>query len=126
MKSFKRSKRVADQMKRDASEVIAAMLHDRVDLLVTVSGVEVSDDLRYAKIYYTVLGDDDKREQAEEIFTRSSKYIQTELAHRMRLRRMPEVTLHYDQSLVEGMRMVDLIDNIMKKTDEENGGTDQT
>lgn len=125
MKSFKRSQRVADQMKRDASEVIAAMLQDRGDLLVTVSGVKVSEDLRYARIYYTVLGDADKRDQAEKMFDRASKYIQTELAHRMRLRRVPEVTLHYDESLVEGMRVVNLIDNVMTETDKENEGTDE-
>jgi len=113
-------------MKRDASEVIEAMLQDRGDLLVTVSNVTVSDDLRYAKIYYTVLGDEEKRDQAEKIFSRSSKFIQTELAHRMRIRRMPEITMQYDDSLVEGMRMVNLIDDIMAKTEEENDGPDQT
>lgn len=125
MKSFKRSQRVADQMKRDASEVIATMLQDRGDLLVTVSGVKVSNDLRYAKIYYTVLGDEEKRDQAEKLFSRAARHIQTELAHRMRLRRMPEVTLHYDESLVEGMRMVNLIDDVMMKTDEGNDSSDE-
>ncbi len=118
MKSFKRSQRVADQMRRDASEVISAMMQDRSELLVTVSGVKVSDDLRYARIFYTVLGDEDKRERVQEIFDHAAGYIQAELAHRMRLRRMPEVSLHYDTSLVEGMRMVNLIEEVMSETEE--------
>lgn len=124
MKSFKRSHRVADQIRRDASEVIEAMLHDRGGLMVTVSNVSVSDDLRYAKIYYTVLGDDDKRERVEKIFDRSTGYIQTELAHRLRIRRMPEISLHYDTSLIEGMRMVSLIDDVMSETDKKNDKPD--
>jgi ribosome-binding factor A len=120
MKSFKRSKRVADQIKRDASEIIADMMQDRGSLMVTVSGVEVSDDLRYAKIFYTVLGDEDKRGQAEEIFGRSTGYIQGELARRLRLRRMPEISLQYDTSLVEGMRIASLIEDVMSKSDDDN------
>jgi ribosome-binding factor A len=120
MKSFKRSQRVADQMRRDASIIIEAMLHDRTELMVTVSGVEVSDDLRYAKIFYTVLGGEKRINQAIEIFDRATKYIQTELAHRMRLRRMPEVSLHYDKSLVNGMKMVSLIEEVMAKPEKKN------
>ena len=124
MKSFKRSQRVSDQIKRDVSEVIEEMLQDRGGLMVTVSGVDVSNDLRHAKIYYTVLGDEEKREQAEKIFDRATGYIQSELARRLQLRRMPEISLHYDTSLVEGMRMVSLIDDVMSETEDENDRTD--
>jgi len=124
MKSFKRSQRVADQMMRDASVIIQEMLQDKTGLMVTVSGVDVSNDLRHAKIYYTVLGDEEKREQAEKIFGRSTGYIQSELARRLRLRRMPEISLNYDTSLVEGMRMVSLIDDVISETEDENDRTD--
>jgi ribosome-binding factor A len=126
MKSFKRSQRVADQIRRDASEIIEVMLQDRSGLMVTVSGVRVTNDLRYAKIFYTVLGEQDKRDQVEKIFERSTGYIQTELARRLRMRRIPEISLHYDTSLIEGLRVVSLIDEVMSETDEENDGTDQT
>ncbi len=124
MKSFKRSQRVADQIKRDVSDVIEEMMQDKTGLMVTVSGVDVSNDLRHAKIYYTVLGDEEKREQAEKIFGRSTGYIQSELARRLRLRRMPEISLNYDTSLVEGMRMVSLIDDVISETEDENDQTD--
>lgn len=120
MKSFKRSQRVADQIRRDASDVINAMLQDRTGLLVTVSGVEVTDDLRNARIYYTVLGDEAARDQVRDIFDRSTGYIQSELAHRLRLRRMPEISLQYDKSLVEGMRVTSLIDELTSKSDTED------
>ncbi len=120
MKSFKRSQRVADQIKRDVSVVIAEVLPDRPDLIVTVSAVEVTDDLRYAKIFYTVLGDEEKINEVARIFERATRHIQVELGHRIRMRRTPEISLIYDKSLIEGMRVVSLIDELTEKTDEED------
>lgn len=124
MKSYKRSQRVADQIKRDASFVIADVLPDRPDLMVTVSSVDVTDDLRYAKIFYTVLGDETKINEVARIFERATGHIQAELAHRLRLRRMPEISLVYDKSLTEGMRVVSLIDELTEKADKEDEGKD--
>jgi ribosome-binding factor A len=124
MKSYKRSQRVADQIKRDVSSVIADVLPDRPDLMVTVSAVEVTDDLRYAKIFYTVLGNEAKVNEVAKIFERATGHIQAELAHRIRLRRVPEISLVYDKSLMEGMRVVSLIDELTEKADNEDEGKD--
>ncbi len=120
MRAFKRSQRVADQIKRDVSAVIADVLPDRPDLIVTVSSVEVTDDLRYAKIFYTVLGDEEKINEVAKIFSRATRHIQVELGHRIRMRRTPELTFVYDTSLIEGMRVVSLIDELTEKTDKED------
>lgn len=124
MRAFKRSQRVSDQIKRDAAEVISEMLRDKPDMMVTVSDVAVTDDLRYAKIYYTVLGGDELLTAAQEHLKKATGYIQSELARRLQIRRIPEISLHYDTSLIEGMRMSQLIDDVMsedknkKKNDE--------
>lgn len=124
MRSFKRSQRVADQIKRDASEIIADMLLDRRGIIVTVSRVDVTNDLRNATIYYTVLGDANQLEQVRGIFQHSTGYIQAELARRLRIRRMPEISLKYDKSLVEGLRLVSLIEDVMSRTDKKDDGSD--
>ena len=123
-KAYKRSQRVADQVRRDVSEVITDMLQNRTDLMVTISSVQVTDDLRYAKIFYTVLGDEKKQEQVVKIFERSAGYIQAELAHRLRLRRMPEISLHYDKSLMEGLRITSMIDQMAAHPKPEDDQTD--
>ena len=123
-KAFKRSQRVADQMRRDVSGIITDMLRDRTDLMVTISSVQVTDDLRYAKIFYTVLGDEKKREQVGKIFERSARYIQTELGHRLRLRRMPEISLRYDESLMEGLRITSMIDEMASHSKPDDEQTD--
>lgn len=113
MKSYKRSVRVADQIKRDVSEIVAEMLRDRTHLMVTISGVDVSNDLRNAKIMYTVLGGDSEKEEASKFFDTSIKGIQYELGRRLRIRRIPELTAKYDSSLINGLRITGLIDKVM-------------
>jgi len=106
-------------MRRDASEVLEAFVRDKIDAMVTVSEVDVSDDLKYAKIYYTVLGDDENLiHRVDTILQKATGYLQTEIARRIRIRRMPEISLHYDSSLVEGLRMTRLIDEVMSEDNE--------
>ncbi|MEE9441803.1 MAG: 30S ribosome-binding factor RbfA [candidate division Zixibacteria bacterium] len=115
MKSFKRSSRVADQIQRDVSDIVSAMLRDKVDAMVTISAVNVSDDLRHAKIYYTVLGGEKKLDEIKDVFDRSTGYVQRELAHRLRIRRIPEISFKYDTSLIEGIRLTTKIDQVIEK-----------
>ena len=125
MKSYKRSTRVADQIRRDVAEIVSDLLRDETHLIVTISTVELTDDLRYAKIFYTVLGGEEEKKEAAEIFKDTLKQIQTELAHRLTIRRVPEISMHYDTSLLEGLRVTELIDKVMAETpknDEQNDG----
>ncbi len=117
MKSFKRSQRVADQIRRDVSEIIADLLRDKTHLMVTVSEIDLTKDLRNAKILYTVLGGEAEREEAADFFKARIKKIQKELAQRLRIRRMPELTAQYDESLLEGLRVSALIDKVIGETE---------
>lgn len=101
---------------RDSSEIISMMLRDNTTMMVTVSGVDVTDDLKYAKIFYTVLSENEEvLDKVKSIFDKSTGYIQSELAKRLRIRRLPEISLHYDQSLIEGLRVSALIDEVISK-----------
>lgn len=126
MKSYKRSVRVADQIRRDVSEIIADMLRDKTHLMVTVSAVELTDDLRNAKILYTVLGGEAEREEAQAFFDNAQKVIQRELGRRIRIRRLPELSFKYDESLLEGLRVTALIDKVMAETKDDTDEDDET
>jgi ribosome-binding factor A len=99
------------------------MLQDKTGLLVTVSSVDVSDDLRFARIFYTVLGDEDGLHRVKGILEHAAGHIQRELAHKLRIRRMPEISLHYDKSLVEGLRLTSLIDEVSSESKDEEDQT---
>jgi len=122
MKAFKRSKRVADQIVRDASEIVATMLGEE-RVVVTVTGAEVTDDLRHAKVYYTVLGDEEKKKWVEDYFQRKTGVIQNRLSHRLRLRRFPEIVMVFDTSLDAGLRLTSLIDRVIADQEQAKGAT---
>jgi ribosome-binding factor A len=124
MHSYKRSERVADQIRRDAAEIINDMIRDKAGLLITVSGVDVSDDLRNARVRYTVLGDDSKIARAETFFQKAGGRIRSDIIHRLRIRRAPDITFSYDKSLVEGLRVTEMIDRIVSGKDDDADGSE--
>ena len=99
----------------------------RLGMMVTVSGVEVSRDLAYAKVFVTFLNDQDEDavKQGLKALKEASGYIRILLGKAMRLRIVPELTFFYDNSLVEGMRMSNLVTSVVKN-DEERRGPDAT
>jgi len=120
MRSFKRSERVADQILREAAGLVSDLVQDKAGVFVTVSKVEMTDDLRYARIFYTLL--DDKPELLERVkavLDNRTGQIQAAIAGRVRIRRVPEISFHYDASLVKGMRVIQLIEEVTAKQDDE-------
>ncbi|HDL2136739.1 TPA: 30S ribosome-binding factor RbfA, partial [Mannheimia haemolytica] len=90
--------------------------------MVTVSDVEVSRDLAYAKIFVTFLFDNDAEaiKQGMQGLEKASPYIRTLLGKAMRLRIVPELRFIYDESLVEGMRMSNLVSSVIKNDEEKH------
>ena len=84
--------------------------------MVTVSDVEVSRDLAYAKVFVTFLFDQDDSviESGMKGLEKASPYIRSLLAKAMRLRIVPELRFVYDKSLVEGMRMSNLVSEVIR------------
>jgi len=77
--------------------------------LVTVTGVDVTRDLRLARIYYTVTGGDEERHGAEIGLRSSAAYIRRQLGQIMRLRYVPELRFELDQAIESGRRIDELL-----------------
>lgn len=88
--------------------------------MVTVSGVEISRDLSYAKVFVTFLNDDDPQviEQGLNVLNDAKGYIRTLIGKAMRLRIIPEIKFFYDESLVKGMQMSSLVSDVIKQDNE--------
>ncbi|MFA7522395.1 MAG: 30S ribosome-binding factor RbfA [Halothiobacillaceae bacterium] len=115
---FQRHQRVAEQIKR---EIAAVIRESGVDsgagaplTLLTVTDCEVSRDLAYAKIFYSVLNASEQP-VAEQWFNEAGGYLRRELGHRMRLRIVPELTFVFDSSIEQGMQMDALIRAVRDK-----------
>ena len=116
-REFKRSDRVAQELKKEVAVILQREVKDPRIGMVTVSDVEVSRDLAYAKIFVTFLFDNDQEaiNQGMKGLEKAAPYIRTLLGKTMRLRIVPEIRFIYDESLVEGMRMSNLVSNVIRE-----------
>lgn len=77
--------------------------------LATVTGVDVTRDLRLARVYFTVVGDENDRKGVEEGLRSSGAYIRRQLGQVMRLRHIPEIRFEYDRGVESGRRIDELL-----------------
>ena len=94
-------------------EVVAAAVSELSDPrlgFVTVTGVETSPDLRTAKVFVSVLGDETERDATLDALRSSHGVIQARIAREMRMRRTPTLTFHYDDTIEKGVRISRLLD----------------
>ena len=110
----KRSERVAALIKQELGSVLLREIKDPRIGFVTVTDVHVSDDLKYARVFYTVLGDSQKQEETAKGLEQARGFLQRDLAHTLKLRFTPHLSFLTDSSLEEGMK----IDGIIRKIHE--------
>jgi ribosome-binding factor A len=108
--AISRMRRVNEVMRQVISDTITSDLSDpRVDM-VTVNSVDTSPDLRHAKVFVTVLGDDEAREDALAGLKRAHGMIQARVARETQMKRTPTLTFAYDESVETGLRIAALLD----------------
>ena len=118
----RRSSRVGEQIKREISQLIARGLKDPRVGFVTITDVEVSPDLRLAKVYYSVLGDEETRKETAQGLKNSMPFLCHELGQRIRLRYTPKLTFIFDTSLEYGAHMDALLRQIAAEKEEDESG----
>lgn len=103
-------RRVNEVMREVISGAIATDLQDPRIGFVTVTGVETSPDLRSARVFVSVLGDDRQREETLAGLRSSHGVLQSAVAAQLRLKRTPTLNFHYDESIERGDRVTRLLD----------------
>lgn len=116
-KSFSRPQRVGHELQKEIAIILQREIKDPRLGMVTVSGVELSKDLSYAKVFVTFLNDDDSEvvTQGLKVLNDATGYIRSLVGKTMKLRIIPELKFVYDQSLVEGMRMSNLVSQVIQQ-----------
>ncbi len=117
-REFSRTRRVGQQIQREIALILQREVKDPRIGMVTVSDVEVSRDLNYAKVYVTFLqleNDAERIKEGLQGLTEAAGYIRSLLGSAMRLRVVPELRFFYDQTLVEGMRLSNLVTNTIRE-----------
>lgn len=107
-----RATRVGEQMKKELSDIIGRKLKDPRIGFVTVTDVRVTGDLQQAKVYISVLGDDEQRENTLKALEQAKGFIRSEIGQRIRLRKTPEILFEIDETMEYGSRIERLIREI--------------
>lgn len=116
-REFSRTQRVSQEMQKEIAIILQREIKDPRLIMTTVSDVEVSRDLAYAKVYVTFLNDENENAVKEglKVLQEATGFIRMLLGKAMRLRIVPELTFFYDRSLVDGMRMSNLVNDVIKQ-----------
>jgi len=115
-----RPDRVAEQIMRDAAEILQREVKDLKLGFVTFSRVEVSKDLKYAKIFFTALGSPEEQAKSANALNRGRTFIQSRIGQRLNLRHIPEISFHIDKGIDNSLRVDELINKIHEELEERN------
>lgn len=118
-RTFNRARRVAEQMQKEIAEVLQREFKDPRVGFVTVSSVDLSGDLMYAKVYVTFLNvADDKLNEALGVLNKAAVFFRSMIGSRMKLRVVPNIKFYYDETLVKGMELSTLISKSIRHDQE--------
>lgn len=125
-KDFSRTDRVGQQYQREIAMILQREIKDPRVSMVTVSDIEVSRDLAYAKVFVTFFNDDDEYiKTALKVLNDAAGFIRSLLGKRVRARIMPELRFVYDPSLNEGIRMSRLVDEAIRRDTQRGGANNE-
>jgi len=111
-KEYSRTQRIGDQMQRELAQLIRREVKDPRVGLVTITAVDVTRDLGHAKVYITVMGDDggEQVKQSVKVLNAAGSFLRTQLGREMKLRSVPQLHFHYDESVARGAHLSALIE----------------
>ena len=114
-KEFGRADRVSQQIQREIAMILQREIKDPRVGMATVSDVELTRDLQHAKVFVTFfLNEEDNIEAGIKVLNDASGYIRILMGKAMKLRVVPEIRFVYDKTLVEGMRISNLVTNTVR------------
>lgn len=117
-----RVERVNSLIRQEISELLQREIKDpRLSSLISITEVSTSPDLKFAKVFVSRLGGEEEKKETLEALVSACGYIRRELAKRMNMRSVPELSFHWDDSIERGDRLLRLMDEVSSdKTGQES------
>lgn len=136
MADFSRSRRVGELIQRELATLLTREVKDPRLALVSITGVDVTRDMGFAKVFYTVMDldsdttsnsrvEDEKIHNVKESLKKAAGFLRYELGKRIQLRIVPQLSFHYDDSIVKGSQLSQLIDNVIKDDKKRHNSSEQ-
>ena len=110
----KRANRIGELIKQELALVLSKEARDPRIGFITITEVKVSDDLKYARVFYSVLGNESTKEETAKGLAQAAGFLQRDIASKLNLRFTPHLSFTLDPSLDEGLK----IDTIIRKIHE--------
>ena len=108
-----RIERVNQLIRQEISDLLQREVKDpRLSQFIAITEVDTSQDLRHARIYISFISDKQQKQAALDALTGASNFFRKEMARTLRLRRIPELSFHWDNSIERGARITELIDDV--------------
>jgi len=120
----RRQRRVSSLIQRELSDILERKLRDPGLGFATVTEVKMSADLKHAKIYISVMGSEEERQETMAALERASGFIRHELASRLELRYMPQIEFIQDLTVERAARLEELLKQIHEKASAEDESKD--
>jgi len=110
----RRVERLSKAIQQEISRLLEKDINDpRLSSLISITAVALSEDLRHARVYVSMLGDEEARTQALKGFEAASKFIKKEVATNLRMRVAPDFIFSYDDSIERGSEVLKLLQDVI-------------
>lgn len=119
MLAGKRAVRVGDQLLKEMAELLMQKVRDPRVKRTTLTGIQLSDDLKHARVYYSILGDDQAVREAQAGLESAKGFIKREIGFRLALKYIPEIIFKHDRTLEMGDHMERLFETLRSEEDPE-------
>lgn len=113
--SFDRTDRVAEEVKRELSDIFRSLKDPRIPEMISILSVKVTKDFKYAKVGISTIGDETARNEAVKGLNSAAGFIRHEIGQRLQLRYTPQFTFVPDNSIEYGARISKLLTEIDRK-----------
>lgn len=117
-----RQRRVEELLVQEVSDIVRREVRDPRVGFVTITAAEVTADLRHARVFFSVLGDQEARDATGAALNRAAGFVRSEFARRAQLRYVPEIRFQFDSGMERGLRISNLLEQV--RADWEQGADD--
>jgi len=116
----RRTERINNLIRQEISGLLQQQVNDpRLTIFISVTNVSTSRDLRHAKVFVSALGNETNKREILQGFTAASGFLRKELARRLRIRHIPELSFHFDNSIERGAEILKLIEQVAPNSPED-------
>ena len=117
--------RINEEVMREIATLIPTLKDPRIHIMTSITRADVTPDMRYARLFISVLGDESALKESIKGLKSAAGYLRRELSRKLQLRYTPELVFVADDSITHGVHIMELIDSVSDKNHESENGADE-